>query len=181
MYTAEQIANFFIGLIKDDPDNDMTNMKVNKLLYFAQGRYLAKYGIPLFSDVLEAWEHGPVVNSVYQKYKYCGNLPICLTDDDEEWYASMPSKDIDFLLDIYREYGKYSAAKLREMTHEKLSPWDQAFRGKSFSHAKIENNDIKEYFKSQPPLKEFDMKSILEKIPRYETYRDSNGVLIVKR
>ena len=41
MTTAKYVANFFIELANDDEYGDgMTNMRLNKLLYFAQGHYL---------------------------------------------------------------------------------------------------------------------------------------------
>jgi len=178
MYTAEQIANFYISLVRNDPDNDMTNMKLNKLLYFAQGRYLVKKGVPLFSDNIEAWEHGPVINSVYQKYKYCGSSPISVVDDDYG-YDNFSSDDINFLLDIYDEYGKYSASKLRKMTHEIGSPWEEVYKHKSSLHEEILNSDIKKYFLKEAPMKEFSGFSNMSATK--VCTRDEDGTLVVPR
>ena len=68
--TATTAANYLLYIMGEAFD-DLTNMKLNKLLYFSQGHYLKKYGRPLFNNVIEAWGHGPVVPEVYSTYKEC--------------------------------------------------------------------------------------------------------------
>ena len=60
-YKAEDIANFFLRAIYRDCGDAITPLKLQKLLYFAQGNYLAKYNMPLFDEDFEAWIHGPVI------------------------------------------------------------------------------------------------------------------------
>ena len=84
MYKATDIANFLVYLMSDSCD-DLTNLKLNKILYYAQGHYLKNYGKPLFEDAIEAWQHGPVVHSVYHSYKCFNNQPI--TEYNEEKYS----------------------------------------------------------------------------------------------
>ena len=73
MAKVQDVAKFFIGLANEQAEQNqgdlMTNLRLQKLLYFAQGWYLARYGKPLFSDEIEAWTYGPVVPEVYQTYK----------------------------------------------------------------------------------------------------------------
>lgn len=64
---ARTVANYMLYIMGDAFD-DLTNMKINKLLYFAQGHYLREYGEPLFDDGIEAWDHGPVIPAVYSAY-----------------------------------------------------------------------------------------------------------------
>lgn len=66
--TAIAVANYLLYIMGEAFD-DLTNMKLNKLLYFAQGHYLQRYGKPLFDNAVEAWDHGPVVPEVYTAYK----------------------------------------------------------------------------------------------------------------
>ena len=72
---AKSTANYLIYIMLD-AFNDLTNMKVNKLVYFAQGHCLSKYGRPLFTEPIEAWPHGPVVPEVYRAYRKYGDRPI---------------------------------------------------------------------------------------------------------
>lgn len=76
MAAAETAAKFFIMLANQRDDDFITNLKLNKLLYYAQGAYLARTGRPLFNEQIEAWAYGPVVPSIYRKYKVCGKNPI---------------------------------------------------------------------------------------------------------
>ena len=79
MANVLDVAQFMILAAGDE--SDMTNMKLNKLLYYAQGIHLARTGHPLFRDQIEAWQHGPVVPSVYQQYKEFGAGPMPSTSN----------------------------------------------------------------------------------------------------
>ena len=65
MADVKDIAQLFIQLGDGD---DVTNLKVQKLVYYAQGFYLALNGKPLFNNDIKAWAHGPVVPELYQEY-----------------------------------------------------------------------------------------------------------------
>ena len=53
-----QVANAFI--LRHGSDIDITNLVLNKLVYFAQVESLRETGKPLFEDKIEAWSYGPV-------------------------------------------------------------------------------------------------------------------------
>ena len=89
---AIDVANFFITVGLMNEGTEMTNARINKLLYFAQGWHLAKTGEPLFNDNIEAWDYGPVVHSVYSEFKRYGkniitepseNFDLNLMQDDD--------------------------------------------------------------------------------------------------
>ena len=75
MLKAIDVANFFIYLLGDE-ESDLTNMKLNKLTYYAQGQFLKTNGRPLFSENVEAWQHGPVIPSVYRAFRKNNRNPI---------------------------------------------------------------------------------------------------------
>src|SRR4051794_29818552 len=81
--TADQVADYFLAHVDEESGDNITHLKLQKLLYYAQGFHLAIQGEPLFAEPIEAWEHGPVVCRVYHKVKYCGNRPIDRPDDFE--------------------------------------------------------------------------------------------------
>lgn len=154
---AIDIANFFIDYNAHCIDETITNLKLNKLLYFAQGYSLALYDKPLFSENIEAWQYGPVVANVYHKFKSNNKENIAHT------YGKFSldiydSNTIEILLAVINDYGKYSSSKLIEITHEKDSPWDMVY-SENVNNI-IPNNAIKEYFKNisitQPNLKKID-------------------------
>ena len=66
--TARQVANYIISFFqkKQEP---ITNLKLQKLLYYVQAWYLALYDEPLFDDKLEAWVHGASQPQVYSQFK----------------------------------------------------------------------------------------------------------------
>ena len=70
------VADFFIELFGKGIESDITNLKLNKLLYFAQGHCLAVTRKPLFDGLIEARDLGPVIPVVHHKYKICGKNPI---------------------------------------------------------------------------------------------------------
>ena len=60
MHTVDQIANYFLSLSDPEIGDGISNLKLQKLCYYAQGFYLAQHDTPLFEDTIEAWQHGPV-------------------------------------------------------------------------------------------------------------------------
>ncbi|WEK13891.1 MAG: DUF4065 domain-containing protein [Candidatus Microbacterium phytovorans] len=122
---ARQVARWFVAYSGMDDEGVMSNLKLQKLLYYAQGHYLAQTnGTPLFSNRVEAWAHGPVVPDVYHQYKDFGSSPI--PADPEFDFGTFSQQLNDFLASIWITFGSRSAWKLREMTHSE-SPWRNAF------------------------------------------------------
>ena len=114
MCTANQVADYLLS-IQDEESGDISNMKLQKLLYYAQGAHLALYSKPLFSDTIEVWTHGPVVPSVYHRFKkHSGNVIPAPNKPD---ITRLKNKTKDLLQEIYNVYGQFSAWKLRNMTH----------------------------------------------------------------
>lgn len=118
-YTAKQVAQWFINRSAFDAKLDngefLSNLKLQKLLYYAQGVHLAMKNEPLFNDEIVAWGHGPVIKSVYNNYK--GEMAIQTEDD-----VSIDNETLLLLEEVYKVFGQYSAWKLRDMTHEE-DPW----------------------------------------------------------
>jgi uncharacterized phage-associated protein len=120
------IANYFI--IKSYQDGGIyavTNMKVQKLLYYTQSLHLAMYNEPLFYDEIQAWQYGPVCPPVYGIYKmYGANI---LPKPSNPLLNFLPHIE-ELLEQIWLYFGKYHAYLLSDMTHDEL-PWKKARRG----------------------------------------------------
>jgi uncharacterized phage-associated protein len=80
-YAALTIAKWFIAWAEAEGE-ELSNLKLQKLLYYAQGHHLAERHQPLFTEQIQAWSHGPVVPQVYHEYKSCGSSSIVLPDTD---------------------------------------------------------------------------------------------------
>jgi uncharacterized phage-associated protein len=119
--TALDIARYLLGTLDEDSGEDMTSLKLQKLLYYAQGFYLAMHDCePLFDDPIEAWQHGPVVPAVYQVFKDNGRSPIARPAPfDPQDYAPEVREILDT---VSRVYGQFAPWKLRDMTHQE-PPW----------------------------------------------------------
>jgi uncharacterized phage-associated protein len=144
-FSADAAANFFLSAAKN-ASRGLTNMQVQKLVFYAQGWHLAldSAGRPLISEQFEAWKYGPVVRSLYREFKPFGSGPITefareanFYQEDGKWQVSvyMPSVedsspadlDCDFaralLKKTWQLYGGYSAIQLSNMTHAENEPW----------------------------------------------------------
>jgi uncharacterized phage-associated protein len=121
----------------------MTNLKLQKLVYYAQGFHLAIYGQPLFAERIYAWEYGPVVPNLYHALKKHGSNPISLSDLD-----SFPRDRLDngtkrLLSEINSVYGQFSAVRLMHLTHNE-PPWKETPKGSIISH-----DSMKRFFRTR--------------------------------
>jgi len=78
-------------------DDELSNMKLQKLLYYAQGHHLAKKHGALFTGEIEAWSHGPVVPSVCRAFKDFGAASIELPDADSFSWDDVDAATAQFL------------------------------------------------------------------------------------
>lgn len=114
-----------------DLDDDlMTHLKLQKLVYLAQGASLHYIGVPLFNEPMEAWQHGPVSPSLYQVYKVFGRSPIPVTVPLEQVRARFTETQLDVMDTAVMLFGGYSATSLRQMTHQDEG-WRKAFERQS--------------------------------------------------
>jgi uncharacterized phage-associated protein len=104
--------------LDEEAGDSISNLKVQKLLHYAQGGSLALYDEPLFPERIKAWAHGPVVPQVYSEYKY-GASPIPVERVDLAKYQPRVREVLD---EVNAVYGQFTASKLRAMTHEE-PPW----------------------------------------------------------
>ena len=128
-YKAVDIAKWFLYKSlreKEQGDGDnITLLKLLKLLYYAEGCSLAVGNGSLFDEDIIAWEHGPVVVEVYQQYcRDPYNLPFDENKDKESIKKITPT-DENLLNQVYEIFGQYSAWGLREKTHRER-PWLEA-------------------------------------------------------
>lgn len=118
MVNAEIVAKWFINNVNPDP------LKLQKLLYFAQGISFCFQDEPLFDDDFEAWVHGPVIPTIYQEFKEYGYNPISIDYSLPE----LDPKALEILNYVKDHYAKYDGKFLEEMTHHQ-EPWLYARSG----------------------------------------------------
>lgn len=116
MLSCFDIANYFIWLA-NETGSFVSNLKLQKLVYYAQAWHIALYDHPLFEEDFQAWVHGPVIPSLYQKYKFFGWQPI-----SEDVAPNLPENVVQFLDEVAEEYFACDAYELEQMTHAE-DPW----------------------------------------------------------
>nr|VFJ42946.1 MAG: Uncharacterized phage-associated protein [Candidatus Kentron sp. FM]VFJ43598.1 MAG: Uncharacterized phage-associated protein [Candidatus Kentron sp. FM]VFK05627.1 MAG: Uncharacterized phage-associated protein [Candidatus Kentron sp. FM] len=118
MITARNVAEYFLAMAEED--SDLSNMKLQKLVYYSQAFHLAIFDQPLFEEEIEAWTHGPVCPELYHSYKQYGHNPIEYRN--EKTFDMFSEEQIGLLNEVSEVFGKYSAGALRNMTHQD-QPW----------------------------------------------------------
>jgi uncharacterized phage-associated protein len=129
-YDPRAIAN----LMLDEADRrgwEITNLALQKLLYFAHGIYLTKTKRPLVSGYFEAWQFGPVHPAVYRAFKPAGSAAIVtravakdpLTGRTRDLSKPSDLEVIDLVSDVMRSYGHLPPGRLVDLSHAKDSPW----------------------------------------------------------
>lgn len=114
----------------------ITNLKLQKLLYFVQALCLMIFGKKAFSEKILAWPYGPVVNEVYQKYKPNRANEIV----SEKFIKNISSGLYKVIEEVVTCYGSIEANKLIDFTHEE-EPWKNAE-----INSEIDIESIRNYF-----------------------------------
>jgi uncharacterized phage-associated protein len=120
--TANTVADYFLALA-NECEEPITNMKLNILVYYVQAWSLAVFDRPLFTEEIEAWVHGPVLQSVYDTYRQFRWTPIITGDLDlgkiEQLY-SLEQREL--LNDITEVYFPKTTYALEQLTQSE-DPW----------------------------------------------------------
>lgn len=127
MIDSLNVARYFIvRAYEDGIEAEMTNMKVQKLLYYAQSLNLAMYDEPLFDEEIQAWRYGPVCPPAYRFYSEfeANQLPI----PSKEALLQIPDEKKELLEEVWEYFGGYHAYGLSDMTHFEF-PWKKARKG----------------------------------------------------
>lgn len=122
--TASDVAEFFLAKA-NAVGEPITNLKLQKLVYYAQAWFLANKNKPLFEDDFEAWVHGPVQPSLYHVYKERGSAPIVTDLDIKDVSEKFDDETFEFLNEVAEVYMPHGAYQLELMTH-KEKPWIDA-------------------------------------------------------
>ncbi len=127
-----------------------THLKLEKLVYLCYAEYLTKNKEKLFEDKIYAFRYGPVIQTVYNKYKTFGDEDV--QDIDlivDEIFNIMPARSrilfansgtnkLECIDEIIKKYGDYKASELVELTHREKTPWSKTFNNENFQEIKDE-------------------------------------------
>lgn len=140
MYNALDISKYIISYCKKN-NYALSNLKLQKVLYFVQAQFLVSKNYPCFSETIEAWDFGPVVPVVYHEYKIYGSSSITALFSDN-CTTKIQVNDITIINGIVDQCSKISASRLVEITHDQ-DPWRNSY--KKYNN-EITTESIKNYF-----------------------------------
>jgi len=137
-------------------------MKLQKLVYFAHGWYLAFTDEPLINEPVEAWQFGPVIPSLYHSLKNYGRREITDLLTDDPWDFFLGESGHEYSIDdgpdaeensfakqivkrVWDVYSGFSAVQVSNLTHNEDAPWSRT-PGKDKKHTVIDQEIIKEYY-----------------------------------
>ena len=163
MFRPNLIANYFIKKSLET-GREVTPMKLIQLVYVSHGWFIGITWKELINEAVQAWKFGPVIPSVYNKFKIFGDQPITFIDDndtqgwDTELNATVGLSDLsnipewikEFLDKIWDSYGKFNGIQLSEMTHNPTTPWYRTWmqeKDKGKKSVIVPNNEIMQHYK----------------------------------
>lgn len=121
METAFTIANYIVSRYHNEYGRFIDEMKLHKLLYFAQRESLIQLGRPLFNEIFYAWKYGPVLVAVRNYIKLFGPLPIRPNFSINMEYIPIMDK-------IFSQYASKDSWSLSRLSHGEIS-WQNARKG----------------------------------------------------
>lgn len=157
-YPVRDVSHYII-VYSNKKDYGVSNLKLQKLLYFVQAFFLINDCPPCFDEKIEAWDFGPVVPEIYREYKRYGGIDIPTID----YYVKFDKKNIwnteriyyeDIISDDDKEmiqavvdkFAHCSATFLVNLTHNQ-DPWINAYV--NGQRNEITKEDIKRYFEQK--------------------------------
>lgn len=124
--SADAIADYILTKIDADAGDSITNLKIQKLVYYVQAWHLALNGSPAFSGEIEAWAHGPVVRRLYGRFREYGWQAIDPTARRTDPSRVVPRATRELIDEVWDAYGDLSGSELEALTHSE-APWIEAY------------------------------------------------------
>ncbi len=127
--TYHELANYFVSL-SNETGNLISNLKLQKLLYYSQAWHLAYFGERLIEGDFQAWVHGPVLPEAYRKFRSFSWKPIIDESQNQDYIDHFCSQVVEktqceLLNDVVEEYFGLTAYELEKLTHSE-DPWIKA-------------------------------------------------------
>lgn len=141
MYNVLDVARYIIWYCKKK-GYSISNLKLQKILYFVQAEFLVSVGSPCFAEEIEPGILVRIVPEVYHEFKIFGSADIpkfvCMNADE-----AILKKDKTMINEMVTSVELTSASTLVEITHNQ-DPWLHAYE--RHCNNVIEKKAIKQYF-----------------------------------
>lgn len=120
-YDALEVAHYILTYCFN-AGSPISNLRLQKMLYFVQGEFYKITGEPLFENDISAWQFGPVVPDVYYEYSIYAGTPIL-----ETYPTSINFNDMSIINNVIKKLTSVPTWKLVDITHKKGTPWYKVF------------------------------------------------------
>lgn len=127
----------------ESPERRVTNLRIQKLLYFIQAKFLKETQTLCFTEDIEAWQFGPVVPAAYEVFKSYGPLDIDIDIFKRLGYVSQRIENEHLISETLDLCSGHSSSELVRITHLQ-TPWIDAY--KKHRGAIITNESMIQYF-----------------------------------
>lgn len=121
MYTAIDFTKYIASRYRNEYGVSIDEMKLHKLLYFAQRESLIQIGQPLFRELFYAWKYGPVLVAIRDYIKFFGAIP-------QYGDCSIADKYIPIFDKVFSQYAHKDSWSLSRLSHGEYS-WKNARKG----------------------------------------------------
>lgn len=149
MHDVKAVARTMINMAAER-NIEITNLKLQKLLYFAHGLMLARHQTSLVDEEFQAWRYGPVLENLYHSLKIFGPSPISPADGFVKYWPVLPEsseQERAVINDVLEQLGNMSGGELISISHDPQGPWHAVFEG-STRNTNIGNEQIERYFRT---------------------------------
>ena len=119
-----------------------THFKLQKMLYILEVKSLVHSGKSLIDENFEAWEYGPFLRSVYDKYSY---MAACEMKIRQKPGRELPSDQRNAIINDIDELAKMNLWELAQISMEPNTPWAKVYE--KGSQVQIPNQLIVSYAK----------------------------------
>lgn len=162
-YDVRDVANFTLDFA-EQRDIPITNLALQKLLYFVHGWYFAFYEKPLIKNKFEAWKYGPVQRVIYDQFKQFRDTAIRgeramyidpLTGDPVYREPSIEPEHAEMIRGVLEQYAAYTAGQLVDESHVEDGPWEYVWQQAEdvvYPGMKIPDALIFDHFKRLSPI-----------------------------
>jgi len=118
MASVHAVADYILGKIAMDEGTSITNLKLQKVVYYCQAWNLARHGEPLFDEHVQAWVHGPTVWSLHMRFRDYGDFAIDTSDIKTDPLTGLSDRDRVLIDEVWETCGSMSDSQLRNLNHQ---------------------------------------------------------------
>ena len=120
MVSVNTAASYIYEKYKSEFGTTIDEMKLHKLLYFAQRESIIQTGNPLFDATFRGWKYGPILKEIRESYKNSSFVPVTSSSDIDEMEPIVDT--------VFEQYAEKYSWSLSRLTHGEYS-WKKSREG----------------------------------------------------